>query len=193
MKRTVAIAMLAVLVMAVVATTAFAAGPIAWGRYQTTPPAAQNETFTCPMGGPGMMGGTMRGGMMGGAMIGGQLDAVTGLLGMTAEEIQAERQAGKSLAQIANAKGINTETLVDTILLAKKEFLATAVADGKLTQEQADAMFAHMQTQVKVMVERTGTGPMMGRGQGMRGGMGQGMGQGMRGGMRGWQQQDRSY
>jgi hypothetical protein len=45
------------------------------------------------------------------------------------------------------------------------------VADGKMTQAQADAMVSRMQEQVKLMVERTGTGPMwqnqpgQGRGQ----------------------------
>jgi hypothetical protein len=124
----------------------------------------------------------------------GQPDAVAELLDMKAEDIQAERLAGKSLLQIAASKTppVSKEKLISTILDAKKTILTGLVADGKLTQAQMDLMVEHMQTQVKTMVERTTVGPMQGRqGMGeMRGGMGRsgmgqmqrGMGQGFRGG-----------
>ena len=111
---------------------------------------------------------------------------------MKAEEIQAQRQAGTSLVDIAESKNVSEDKLISTILEAKKTILAKLVADGKLTQAQMDLMVEHMQTQVKTMVERTTVGPMQGRqGMGqMRGGMGRsgmgqmqrGMGQGFRGG-----------
>ncbi len=98
---------------------------------------------------------------------------------MTAEQIQTERLAGKSLAQIAAAKGISEEKLIQTILDAKKADLAKLVADGKLTQAQLDLMVERMQQQIKVMVERTNVGPAFnqnqtpsGLGQGFRGGRG---------------------
>jgi hypothetical protein len=114
----------------------------------------------------------------------GQPEEVATLLGMTAEQIQAERLAGKSLAQIADAKGISEDKLISTILDAKKADLAALVADGKLTQAQMDLMVEHMQTQVKTMVERTTVGPAFNHTEGAQSG-GQnpaGMGQGSRGG-----------
>jgi hypothetical protein len=89
----------------------------------------------------------------------GQPDAVEKLLNMTDEQIQAERQAGKSLAQIAQAKGVGKDELVKTIVDAKKTILDEQVKAGKLTQAQADAIYAHMQQQASVMVDRTTTGP----------------------------------
>ncbi len=80
------------------------------------------------------------------------------LLGITAEEIHAERAAGKSLAQIAQDKGIDEATLVATILDARKAALDARVAAGTLTQEQADAAYAQMQTRVKESVNRTAVG-----------------------------------
>jgi hypothetical protein len=84
---------------------------------------------------------------------------------------------------------VTEDALIQAILDDHKADLAQLVADGKLTQALADAMLARMQTQVQVMVERTGVGPMMGQGQ--RPGLGQGQ-QGVppagsrgRGGMRG--------
>jgi hypothetical protein len=117
----------------------------------------------------------------------GQPEVVEGLLGMTDDEIHAARLAGQSLVQIAADKGVTEEALVTAILNAKKADLDQAVAEGKLTQAQADLMYQRMQTQVPVMVNQTAVGPM-GRG-GMMQGFGAGQGQppaGMpRGGMMG--------
>lgn len=178
MKRFLAVAVLAMVIASLFAVSAFAAGP-GGGRWaQNGAPQAPNAA--CPMGGQGMMG---RQGA-GQPTWAGQPDEVATLLKMTAEQIHAERLAGKSLAQIAQAQGVSSGELVDTILAAKKTALQQAVTDGKLTQAQADLMVERMTAQVTVMVERTTTGPMRGqgmRGQGMRGqgrGMfGQGLGQ----------------
>lgn len=166
MKRFVAIAVLAAVLAALLASTALAAGPVVGRWAQGTTPTTPG---TCPMGG-GMMGA-------GRPDWAGQPDEVETLLGMTDAQIQAERLAGKSLAQIAEAKGVSEDKLIDTMLSAKKEALQAAVTAGTLTQAQADLMVQNMQGMMKTMVERTTTGPMM-RGQG-----GYGMNQGMRGGM----------
>jgi small ligand-binding sensory domain FIST len=130
------------------------------------------------------MGGMMRRGAPEWA---GQPDEVTTLLGITADEIRAERLAGKSLAQIAAARGVSKDKLISTILDARKAGLATLVAAGKLTQAQADLMADHMTDMIKTMVEGTGVGRPSGMGMGRdgagegRGGMRQG--RGMHGGM----------
>jgi hypothetical protein len=65
---------------------------------------------------------------------------------------------------------VSKDALVKAILDEHKADLAKLVADGKMTQAQADTMVNRMQEQVKLMVERTGTGPMWqnqpGQGQG---------------------------
>jgi hypothetical protein len=171
MKRFIIVTVLAAVLVTVLASAAFAAGPVG-GRWasQTSPQQAVPTTGACPMGGAGMMG---RPGWAG------QPDEVAALLGMTAGQIQAERQSGKSLAQIAQAKGVSEDKLIETILAAKKAILQDAVTAGKLTQAQADAMLDRMDDMVKVMVERTTTGPMMGGRGGMMGGRGGMRGQGM--------------
>jgi hypothetical protein len=93
----------------------------------------------------------------------GQPDAVEKLLDMTDDEIHVQRLAGKSLAQIAEAKGVGKDQLVKAILDAKKAILDEQVKAEKLTQAQADAIYAHMQQQVPVMVDRTGVGPARGQ------------------------------
>jgi hypothetical protein len=164
MKRFIVAAILVSALVAVVGGTALAADP-------TTPPVP--ATGTCPYGAAGA------GGMMGGGRPEwtGQSDEVATLLGTTEEAIQTERQAGKSLVEIAKGKGVGEETLISTILAARKATLTKLVGDGKLTTEQANLMIQNMTSRIQTMVERTGVGPAFGQGgaRGMRG-------QGMRGG-----------
>jgi hypothetical protein len=192
MKRFLMVAVLVMALTALLATTALAGPPApgAQGFSMGRGNQAQDGTCgTCTMDGAGA-GQMRRGGMPAWA---GQPDEVATLLKMTAEEIQAARQAGKSLAQIATDKGITTDELVSTILDAKKVQLAALVTDGKLSQTQADLMIERMTEQVTSMVERTTTGPAADRGQGMGRGQSRGQdddvrGQGMMGrgqGMRG--------
>ena len=141
---------------AVAMGTAFAAGPT---------PGTSATPFV-----PGS--GFGRGGMMGqgqgfGAMMGGDYgfeDEVLTLLGMTREQLIVERQAGKSLVQIAQEKGKTQQQLVDTILAAKRADLDALVAAKTLTQAQADLMYQNMQQAVPLAVNSTAIGGRMGNG-----------------------------
>lgn len=150
-------------------------------------PASADDPTTCPCGlGPGQMNGrgpgAGTGSGAGGEQRGGQPEwagheeAIETLLGMTEAQIQAERQAGQSLVQIAATKGVTEQQLISAILAAKKADLDRLVAAGKLTQDRADFMLERMQAQVKVSVNRTTVGPAANRGQGQGQGQGQGMG-----------------
>lgn len=154
MKRWVVVTVLVMALVAVIAGTALAANP-------APTPATGNAGWTCAgMGaGRGMGGGLGWDGMSPWMGLPAEVEE---LLGLTDAEIHAERLAGKSLVQIAESKGVSEETLVNTILDAKKAELDELVADGKLTQAQADTMYRNMQQTVPVTVNRTGIGPMMG-------------------------------
>ena len=93
-------------------------------------------------------------------------DEVLRLLGMTCEQLITERQAGKSLLQIAQTKGVTEKQLVDTILAAKRADLDKLVAAKTLTQAQADQMYQNMQQTVPQAVTNSGFGGMMGNGNG---------------------------
>lgn len=84
---------------------------------------------------------------------------VEGLLGMTADQIQAERLAGKSLAQIAEAKAVTKDALVNAMVESQKSVLDARVTAGTLTQAQADAALATMKTRISQSVDRTEVGP----------------------------------
>ena len=58
------------------------------------------------------------------------------------EEVDAARENGQSLPELAEEKGISIETFIDAILTSHEEKLATAVEEGNLTQEEADQILA---------------------------------------------------
>jgi hypothetical protein len=91
-------------------------------------------------GQPGMRQGGPQQGMRAGAP-GGELASI---LGMTPQDLQAQFQAGKSLAEIAQAKGISRDDLKKKLLDARSARLDAAVKAGRLTQAQADQIKAQM-------------------------------------------------
>lgn len=150
-----------ILIGSLLVGTAFAAAPTEQG---TPTPAVPGQGY----GRGGVMGAMrdwMQGGMRGG-MVGdvGMEDEVLALLGMTREQVIVERQAGKSLVQIAQAKNVTEKQLVDTILAAKKAEMDKLVADGKLTQARADYMLENMKQSVTEAVNRTTLGGVRGKG-----------------------------
>ena len=80
---------------------------------------------------------------------------VADLLGMTPDQLRAELQSGKSLAQIAEAKGVSRDTLKAKILEAQKARLDAAVAAGRITAEQAQQHISQMSANVDRMIDAT--------------------------------------
>ncbi len=117
--------------------------------------------------------GTAWGGICRGT--GAAASAVSKLLGMEPSQIAAERQAGKSLTDIAASKNVSKDALVSTMLESRKAVLDQAVKDGRLTQAQADLMLKNMQTRIDERVSDPTVGPRNG---GPGGGAGAGCGQG---------------
>ena len=93
-------------------------------------------------------------------------EAVSGILGLTAEEIQAQRLEGKSPVEIAAAQGVSEDALVAAIMVVKTEAIQQRVADGTLTQEQATLMLQNMEQATILSVNRTTVGPFANGGQG---------------------------
>ena len=96
----------------------------------------------------------------------GTSDAVSGILGLTAEEIQAQRLEGKSLVEIAAAQGVSEDALVAAIMAVKTEAIQQRVTEGTLTQEQATLMLQNMEQTTTESVNRTTVGPFANGGQG---------------------------
>jgi len=68
----------------------------------------------------------------------GHLDAAASYLGMTEAELRTQLAGGKTLAEVAKAKGKSVDGLVSALVADEKKELDAAVAAGRLTQKQED-------------------------------------------------------
>lgn len=90
------------------------------------------------------------------------VDAAAEALGVTEDELRTELRDGQSLADVAEQEGVALDTLTDALVAAAQERLDAAVADGRLTQEQADARKAELAERIGALVQREGL-PARGR------------------------------
>ena len=104
--------------------------------------------------------------------------SVAETLDMTPREILQEIRKGQSLTEIGQAKGVSPEELKSVILSAADSKLDQIVADGKITQEQADKIMTRLTDNIDKLLdwksEGSGRG-LLGRGMRMEWGAGQGM------------------
>ncbi len=70
------------------------------------------------------------------------LSAVAEALGLTADELKTQLKEGKTIAGIAEDKGVEAQMLIDAQKAAIEKRVNEALQAGKLTQEQADKQLA---------------------------------------------------
>ena len=88
----------------------------------------------------------------------GHLDAAASYLGMTEAELRTQLAGGKTLAEVAKAKGKSVDGLVSALVADEKKELDAAVAAGRLTQKQADTVLESAKHRVTDLVN--GEGPL---------------------------------
>jgi len=81
---------------------------------------------------------------------------VAAVLGISADQLKADLKAGQTLSDIAEANGKSDQEVIDGVAAAVKTRLDVQVAEGTLTQSQADALLER----AKVHIERVLTVPM---------------------------------
>jgi len=163
-------------------TVGLIVGSIGMAGAATTAPTAPAAPQAQGAGGYGMrLGGVMRD-------AGGRLaDVVAKLTGLPVDDVFAQREAGKSYADIAESKGVSSDQVVNEALDVRKAALDAKVKDGTISAETEAAALDRMETNLKARVESTdpadcnGGAGGMGRGQGQGRGMGRGQGGGQGG------------
>lgn len=114
-------------------------------------------------------------GMLGRGMgIGGDnlLSVAADELGMSVTELLAELQDGQSIADVAAAQGADSQAIVDSYLAALQEDMDEAVAEGRITQNQADHMLQQAEERATNQVENIWEGGPRDFGGGRHGGRG---------------------
>jgi hypothetical protein len=82
--------------------------------------------------------------------------AAAGYLGLTESALATQLQAGKTLAQVADAtSGKSTAGLIDALVAAEKKEIAAAVTANRLTQAQADQILPTLQARFTALVNGT--------------------------------------
>lgn len=109
--------------------------------------------------GPGGMGDRLGG-------PGGHLADAATALGMTTDELLTELRSGKTIAAVAEAKGVALGTVTKALVDAEKQEIADAVTAGRLTQAQADQLLANVEQHATDIVNGTVPRPMDGMGPG---------------------------
>ena len=93
-------------------------------------------------------------GQHGGGDKGMGLGAAAETLGLTSEELRENLTSGDStLADIAHAQGVDSDTLIQALVADATDKIAERVADGSLTQEKADEMLASLTERITTMVK----------------------------------------
>jgi polyhydroxyalkanoate synthesis regulator phasin len=71
---------------------------------------------------------------------------------MSADELHTALDGGQTMAQVAEAKGVNIQVVIDAVVAERTNHINDEVASGELTQEQADAKLAELSQRVTDMV-----------------------------------------
>jgi hypothetical protein len=130
-----------------------------------TPPGRPNPGpgySTMPRNGTGPMSGA---GMMG-ASADSLLAVVAEQVQMTQADLVAVLQTGKTMAQVAADHNVAVATIVDAFIAPRAAQLAQRVANGQLTQAQADTMLAAMRTNITARLNQPWTAQGAGMGTG---------------------------
>jgi hypothetical protein len=90
----------------------------------------------------------------------GGLDPAASYLGLTEDQLHAQLEGGKNLADIAKARGKSVDGLVQALLADAKTHLDEAVADGHITKAQETQMLSKLEEGIRAMVN--GSSPPLG-------------------------------
>lgn len=106
---------------------------------------------------------------------GAKLESPAEAIGITAEELKTALEEGSTIADVATDNGVDVQVVIDAMVADRQEKLDQAVADGRLTADEA----AEKATEIAEHVQDVVNGEIpenLGEGRGRRGGPGRGEG-----------------
>ena len=92
------------------------------------------------------------------------------VLGMDVNDLKAQLQQGKSIADVAQSKGMTLDQLKAGLTDKVKARLATDVSSGKITQQQSDNIMARITAGLDNLLNRVAQGATTAGAAGARGG-----------------------
>lgn len=83
------------------------------------------------------------------------IQAAADKLAMTVQDLMTQLNSGKTIADVAKDKGVDTQVIVDAYLAQVKSSLDQAVANGKITQKMADYVLEQAKTNASSQLTAT--------------------------------------
>jgi hypothetical protein len=80
------------------------------------------------------------------------LEIAATAIGISTEDLRTALQGGQSLAEVAQANGVDPQVVIDAFVADVKTHLDARVASGDLTQAEADEKFANATERITAMV-----------------------------------------
>lgn len=87
---------------------------------------------------------------------GAHLETAAEAIGITADELRSALADGQSIAQVAEANGVDVQVVIDALVADANERIEEAVADGRLTAEEGEARKAEAAERIAELVEVEG-------------------------------------
>ncbi len=109
-------------------------------------------------------------------------DAAAKALDMTCADLVKAEQGGQSVAQIAQGKGVDIQTVIDAVTTAYKDALAEDVKEGLISQAESDGQLSRLTIQIGQWVYNSRPMGAFGGFPGGQGGFGFGRPNGQQGG-----------
>lgn len=81
------------------------------------------------------------------------LDAAAEAIGISADDLRAALHDGQTIAEVAEANGVDVSTVADAMVADAQAHLADEVAEGHLTQDEADARLADLESHIDAMID----------------------------------------
>lgn len=76
-------------------------------------------------------------------------------IGIDEAELKAAVESGESIADVAEANGVDVDTVIDAMVSAKTERLAEKIDEGQITQAEADEKLADAEARITERVNET--------------------------------------
>lgn len=82
------------------------------------------------------------------------------VIGIEAKDLVTQLRAGSSIASVAEANGVDPQTVVDALVAKGSERISAALEAGKITEERAAKAMERLPERAAAIVERVpGSGP----------------------------------
>lgn len=92
--------------------------------------------------------------------LGARLDAAAEAIGITADELRTALEDGSTITEVAEANGVDVQTVIDALVAEATARIDAAVDDGSLDAERADELKANLVERITAHVN--GEGPLHG-------------------------------